>query len=174
MRIKILVMTILALSVILATAWAADISGTWKGEMAGMRGGGTPMEFTFTAKAEGNKLTGTWKGPQGEGTEITNGKIDGDKVSFTVKTAGKMAGMKINYKGTVSGDEMKLTMEFDMSGVDFSQMGGGRGGPGGGGMGGPPPGGGGGMGGPPPGGGGGMGGRGGGMPPMELTLKKQK
>jgi hypothetical protein len=175
MRIKILVMTVLALSVILATAWAADISGTWKGEMAGMRGGGTPMEFIFTAKAAGNKLTGTWKGPQGEGTEISDGKIDGDKVSFTVKSAGKMAGMKINYKGTVSGDEMKLTMEFDMSGVDFSQMGGG--------MGGPPPGGGGGMGGPGgggPGGGGGRGGGmggpggGGGMPPMELTLKKQK
>jgi hypothetical protein len=51
---------------------------------------------------------------------------------------------------------MKLTMEMDMSGVDFSAMGGG---PGGGGMGGPPPSG---------------GGPGGGMPPMELTVKKVK
>jgi hypothetical protein len=100
---------------------------------------------------------------QGE-NKIINGKIEGNNVSFTVATEdGMMAGLKINYKGTVTGDEMKLTMEMDMSGVDFSAMGGGMGGPGGGGPGG------GGMGGPPPGGG-----PGGERPPMELTVKKVK
>lgn len=140
MRAKILVVFIAVLGVMLAPAWGADITGTWKGSMDGM---GQSMEFSFTFKADGNALTGTMKGPGGNESPISNGKIDGDKVSFTVKTTGKME-MTINYKGTVSGDEMDLTMEVDMSGMGAPPGGGpGGGGPGGGGPGG-------GMGGPPP------------------------
>ena len=152
MRVKILVTILAVLGVMLAPALGADITGTWKGSMDMM---GQSMELSFTFKADGNTFTGTSVGPQGNEYPISDGKIDGDKISFSVKTTGKME-MTINYKGTFSGDEMKLTMAFDMSG-----MGGGMGGPpGGGGQGG-------GMGGPP-GGGGGMGG------PPELTLKRVK
>jgi autotransporter translocation and assembly factor TamB len=143
MRIKFLLLTIVALSMVLATAFAADVTGTWKGQMEGM-GGGQPMDFTFNFKADGATLTGTTQGPQGSENAISNGKIDGDKVSFDVKVTGKME-MTIKYSGTVTGDEMKLSMAMEFAG----------GGPGGGGMGGP-------------------GGGGGGMPPMELTLKKVK
>lgn len=143
MRIKFLVLTVFALSIMVAPAWAADITGTWKGQMEGMMGGGQPMEFTFNFKADGEKLTGTSQGPRGGENEISDGKIDGDKISFSVKTTGKME-MTIKYTGTVSGNEIKLSMAMEMAG------GGPGGGPGGGGMGGPP----------------------GGMPPMEITLKK--
>ena len=160
MRIKILVMTVLALSMLLATAWAADISGKWEGSMDMM---GQSMKLGFVFKAEGAKLSGTSIGPNGEESAISEGKIEGDKISFTVKVTGQME-MTIKYKGTISAEEIKLTMAMDMGG-----MGGGPGGPGGGGPGGPPPGGG--MGGP---GGGGPGGPGGGMPPMELVLKRAK
>jgi len=186
MRIKILVLTVFALSVILTSALAADIAGTWKGTRE-MMGQSMEVSFTFVPdKSDATKFTGTSPGREGAENKITEGKIDGNNVSFTVAMeGGMMPGMKIKYKGAVTGDEMKLTMEMDMSGVDFSAMGGGPGGgmggppPGGGGMGGPPPGGGG-MGGPPPGGGGmggpppGGGGPGGGMPSMELTVKKVK
>ena len=161
MRTKILVLTVFVLSVMLSSALGADIAGTWKGTREMMRQS-MEVSFTFVAdKSDATKFTGTSPGRQGGENKITAGKIDGNNVSFTVAIENsKMPGMKMNYKGTVAGDEMKLTMEMDMSGVDFSAMGGGPGGggPGGGGMGGPPPGG----GGP------------GGMPPMELTVKKVK
>ena len=139
MRAKILVVFIAVLGVMMAPAWGADITGTWKGSMDAM---GQSMEFTFNFKADGNTFTGTTTGPGGNESPVSDGKIDGDKISFTVKTTGKME-MTINYKGTVSGDEMDLTMEFDMSGMGAPPGGGpGGGGPGGGpggGMGGPPP-----------------------------------
>ncbi len=135
----------------LATAWGADITGKWKGSMDMM---GQAMELGFTFKAAGSTLTGTSVGPQGEEYPISDGKIEGDNISFVVKVTGQME-MKINYKGKVSGDEIKLTMQFDMAGM---------GGPGGGGPGGGP-----GAGGP---GGGGPGGE---MPgPPELVLKRVK
>jgi hypothetical protein len=167
MRIKILVLTVFALSVMLSSALGADIAGTWKGTRE-MMGQSMEVSFTFVAdKSDAAKFTGTSPGRDGGENKITAGKIDGANVSFTVvMEGGMMPGMKINYKGAVAGDEMKLTMEMDMSGVDMSAMGGGMGGPPAGGGG---PGGGGGMGGPP-----GGGGPGGGMPPMELTVKKVK
>ena len=157
MRIKILVLTVFALSVMLSSALGADIAGTWQGTRE-MMGQSMEVSFTFVPdKGDAAKFTGTSPGRQGGENKIVEGKIDGNNVSFTVvMEGGMMPGMKIKYKGAVAADEMKLTMEMDMSGVDFSAMGGG---PGGGGMGGPPPGG---------------GGPGGGMPPMELTVKKVK
>lgn len=131
MRIKILVMTVLALSVLLATAWAADISGTWKGSMDMM---GQSMDLSFTFKADGNTFTGTTIGPQGQESPVSDGKIDGDKISFVVKTTGKME-MTIKYNGTLKGNEMTLKMSFDMPAMGGGAGGGpGGGGPGGGGM----------------------------------------
>ena len=165
MRIKILLMTVLALGLLITTAYSADIAGTWKGTTE-MMGQSRDVSFTFVLDAKDKTVfTGTTPGRQGAEDPISEGKIEGDNVSFTVKNA---MGMVIKYKGTVKDDEMTLTREFDFSGVDFSKMGGG---PGGGGMGGPPPGGGGGgMGGPPPGGGGGPGGGMGTPPPIVVKM----
>jgi len=119
MRTKMLVMAVVVLSFMLVTAWGADITGKWKGSMDMM---GQSMELGFIFKADGSTLTGTSIGPQGNETPISDGKIDGDDISFAVKITGQME-MTINYKGKISGDEIKLTMEMDM---------GGGGGPGGG------------------------------------------
>ena len=153
MRIKILITVVVVLGAMLATAWGADITGKWKGSMDMM---GQSMELGFTFKAAGSTLTGTSVGPQGEEYPISDGKIEGDNISFVVKVTGQME-MKINYKGKVSGDEIKLAMQFDMAGRGGPPPGGG--GPGGGEVGGAPPG----------------GGPGGGMPgPPELVLKRVK
>ena len=61
--------------------------------------------------------------------KIIDGKINGDNISFAVKIDMMGNEMTIKYKGTVAGDEIKLTMEFE----------GGMGGPGGGGPGGGAP-----------------------------------
>lgn len=88
-------------------AFAADVTGTWKGE-ANPNGKGGPPTFTF--KMDGSALTGTTTGRGGD-VAISNGKVDGDKISFEVTR--EMGGNTVTtkYSGTVSGSTMKLTME---------------------------------------------------------------
>ena len=91
-------------------AFGADITGKWVGEAGGGGKGGPP---TFNFKADGSKLTGTSEG-RGGATEISNGKIDGDKISFSVvRDMGDKGKFTTNYKGTVSGDTMKLSAETE-------------------------------------------------------------
>ena len=90
-----------------ATAFAADVTGAWTGDMVGPNGDSFHLSFTF--KQDGIKLTGTVTGPQGDPIEIADGKIDGDKLSFTVN----VNGMVIKHEGVVSGDTIKLTTKSD-------------------------------------------------------------
>ncbi len=113
----------------LASAWAADVTGKWVAQVQGRQG---MSENTFTFKVEGTTLTGTLATPQGE-TAISDGKVNGDEISFVIVRKFNENEFKILYKGKVAGDEIKFTREFQ----------GGMGGPGGGGPGG-------GMGGAPP------------------------
>ena len=96
---------------------ATDVTGTWTGAMAGGDNGGFQLSFTF--KQDGTTLTGTVKGPQGDPIAISNGKIDGDKISFTVVIQG---GMTITHDGTVNGDEIKLTSKSDQGGFPGGEM----------------------------------------------------
>jgi hypothetical protein len=93
-----------ALSTVMALA--ADVTGTWKGEAGGR--GGPP---TFNLKQSGETLTGTSVGRGGE-TEISNGKVDGDKVYFEVtRDMGDKGKYTAKYSGTVSGSTMTLKMD---------------------------------------------------------------
>src|SRR5262249_38085475 len=80
-------------------AWAADIDGKWTAQAPGR--GGKPREQTFTSKAEGDKLTETASGMQGD-NPISEGKISGDEISFTVKASFNGNEVTILYKGKVS------------------------------------------------------------------------
>ena len=87
-------------------ALAADIDGKWVGEVVGQS-----MEIAFTFKAEGTTLTGVHI-VNGQETPIKDGKIDGNNISFTV--ALDMGGQetKIDHKGVISGDQIKMTYEM--------------------------------------------------------------
>jgi hypothetical protein len=153
MKQRILLSMALVLMLLVASAWAADVTGKWVAESQGR--GGQPSTTTFTFKAEGAKLTGSVTSPGFGGgeptvTEITDGKIDGDNISFVVVRKFGENEMKSTYKGKVAGDEITFTREFAMPP-------GGMGGPGGGG---------GGMGGP--------GGGGGGQAPPPIVAKRVK
>lgn len=140
MRTKLIVVASALLFLLSGAVMAADVTGTWVAEMAlpaggpgggGGGGGGPqgPMKFTFNLKADGANLTGTTLGPMGRENHISEGKIDGDKVSFVVKSQGMQGNeMKITYKGTVKGDELTLTMEREggMGGGPGGGAGGGR------------------------------------------------
>lgn len=118
MRLKIIAMAVSVLCLMAVSGFAADVTGTWVAEIAAPKGGpgggpGGPMKFTYNLKADGANLGGTFIGPRGNETEIIEGKIDGDKVTFAVKIDMMGNEMKVNYTGTVSGDEMTLTFEME-------------------------------------------------------------
>ena len=94
-------------------ALAADASGTWKASLETPNG---TMENTFTLKVDGDKLTGTVTMGQFGEAPISEGKVDGDTVSFAVVREFNGNQFRINYKGKVSGDEMKLSGE--VAGMD--------------------------------------------------------
>jgi hypothetical protein len=104
----------LVLSLTAATAFAADVTGTWSAEMKTPDGNSFPLTFTF--KQDGISLTGTVQGPQGDPIAISNGKVDGDKFTFDVS----FNGMTIHHDCAVNGDEIKMTTKSDSG--DFPGM----------------------------------------------------
>ena len=95
-----------------AAVQAADVSGKWTAQVPGR--GGQTREQTFNLKADGEKLTGTVSGQQGD-TEISDGKVKGDDVSFDVKMSFQGNDVKMKYKGKIVGDEIKFTRHRDGS-----------------------------------------------------------
>jgi len=91
------------------TASATDVSGTWKAAIETPNGA---LEPTFQFKVDGNKLTGSTSNQFMGETPTSEGKIDGDDLSFTVNASFNGNDVKLNYKGKVAGDEMKLTLEI--------------------------------------------------------------
>lgn len=107
MRIFTVFAVVLALCAVSASA--ADVSGKWKATYT--TPDGQQRESTLDLKAEGAKLTGTISSARGE-AKIDNGAIDGDQVSFTVTRNFNGNDVTLKYKGKVSGDELKLTVQF--------------------------------------------------------------
>ena len=142
MKLRMLLTGAVLILALAVTAAGAEIAGKWIAEQEGPQG---TQQTTFDFKVSGTDLSGTITGGRGGNSEISEGKIEGDNISFAVvRTMGENE-MKTLYKGVVSGDEIKFTIERQGGGAGRGVAGG----PGGG-MGGPPAGG---MGGP----GGGMG-----------------
>ncbi len=110
MKFKILAVGVVVLAVMMVTAWAADVTGKWTAQLPGR--GGEATETTFNFKVEGTNLTGTMSGPTGD-NPISEGKIDGDNISFAVKLSFGGNEIKLLYKGKVSGNEIKFTREIE-------------------------------------------------------------
>ena len=102
-----------SLALLFAMAMAADISGKWTGDMPGRGGDTTPTTFTF--KVDGDKLTGSMTGPQGD-IPLQEGKVAGNQVSFSTTLDFGGNSIKILYKGTVNGDQIKMTREREGGG----------------------------------------------------------
>jgi hypothetical protein len=101
------------LSLMVLTGWlasAADIDGKWTAET--QRQDGSAATETLVLKVNGNKLTGTSQ-RFGGAAEISDGVIKGNDVSFQVLRAN---GAKQQYKGSLSGGVLKLTMNGSRGG----------------------------------------------------------
>ena len=124
-------LSVVTLMLVVAFAlMAADITGKWVAEQPG-RNGGPPRQTTFDLKANGATLTGTMTGGMGGGRrgggggggggaaaapqarEISDGKVDGNNISFTVKMDFNGQTMVSKYEGVLSGDELKLKVTRD-------------------------------------------------------------
>jgi opacity protein-like surface antigen len=91
-----------------ATLQAADVNGKWTGQVPGRDG--QTRETTFTFKADGESVTGSMSGAQGE-TPIANGRLQADKLSFDVTLNFQGNTVLLHFRGVVSGDEIKFTRQ---------------------------------------------------------------
>jgi hypothetical protein len=99
-------------------AFAADVTGEWKASAEGPQG---PMSRTFSLKADGNKLTGETTSSLFGKSSITEGKVDGDNLSFVIVLKVQDNEMKVNYKGKVmSKDEIKFTAEVGDNTIEWT------------------------------------------------------
>ena len=104
---------LILLAIFAFSALAADVNGTWK---ATADFGGQTMERTFVFKVDGNKLTGETTSSMMGKSEITDGKVDGDDLSFTITVKFQDNEMKLSYKGKVNGKEIKFTVDNPQGG----------------------------------------------------------
>ena len=96
-------------------ALAADISGNWKATADFQ---GQTMERTFTFKVDGSKVTGETTSSFAGKSQITDGKLEGDAVTFTITVNFGDNPMKLTYKGKVNaaGNEIHFTVENPQGG----------------------------------------------------------
>ena len=92
-----------------ALAYTADVAGKWTAEFDTAIG---VQKYTYEFKVEGAKLTGKAIGKRADSeatVEIQEGKIDGDEISFVENLKFGDQDLRIEYKGKVSGDDIKFT-----------------------------------------------------------------
>ena len=100
---------LIAMVLCTAPAFAADVDGKWMGTLATPNG---DVNIGYEFKADGTTLTGSTTGPDGTALPIKNGKIDGNKITFTVTIAFGDMSFDMTYAGVVSPDKIALTADF--------------------------------------------------------------
>ncbi len=95
-------------------AGAAPIDGKWTArfERKDPQKGVVTVEFLLELKAEDGKLTGAVTRAAGRRPlpmAVENGKIEGDRFSFTTVQKGAKGEQKFLWEGVIAGDELKGT-----------------------------------------------------------------
>jgi hypothetical protein len=90
-------------------ALAADVTGKWTTEFDSQVG---KQKYTFDLKVDGEKVTGKAHyermGQAGD-ADLQEGKLVGDKISFVETFDAMGQSVRIEYTGTVKGDEIAFT-----------------------------------------------------------------
>ncbi len=109
MKTKILSIGTVITLALLTSLWAADILGNW---IVKMSDSWPPGETIFSFKEAGTTLTGKLTDPLGEAV-ISDGKVNGDHISFAIvrRISGKET--KKLYKGKVALNEIRFTCETE-------------------------------------------------------------
>lgn len=103
-----------------AAAWAADATGKWTWMQRGQNN--TEVQINLELKQQGEKLTGTYqRGADGQKTEIKEGTIKENQVSFLIVREFNGQEFKITYKGKLEGDSITGTSSFTRDGQERSR-----------------------------------------------------
>ena len=99
-----------------ATVFAAGAAGKWTAAIDTQIG---VQNYTYDFKVDGEKLTGTAKSQFSE-SPITEGSVKGDTISFVETLTYQDMTMRVVYKGTISGDEIKFSRQVgEVASEDF-------------------------------------------------------
>jgi hypothetical protein len=102
--------SVLAVSALIAgIAFAADVSGNWAASFETQVGTQT---YTFELHAQGNALTGKTKGNLTGENAISDGKVDGNKISFVENATYQGMPLVFNYTGELKGDQIHFKREL--------------------------------------------------------------
>src|SRR6202050_5667838 len=107
MKVRMTVVLPVLVLCLALSALAADITGQWTATFNTQVG---EQHDTYTFKVDGEKLTGTAKSDNGT-TDIQNGSVKGDDVSFVENLDYQGQKLVITYTGKISGDELKFTRD---------------------------------------------------------------
>ena len=111
--LKLTACLLLATTVAQAEDKKADPAGTWKWSMTGQNG--QTRETTLKLKLEGDKLTGSVSGRNGD-TAIDDAKIKDGEITFAVTREYNGNKFTAKYKGKLSGDSIKGKVETERDG----------------------------------------------------------
>jgi len=110
MTMSLVRVSVLAVAAIIAgIAFAADVSGTWTASFETQVG---TQSYTFELQAQGTALTGKTKGNLTGENAISDGKVDGNKISFVEKATYQGMPLVFNYTGELKGDQIHFKREL--------------------------------------------------------------
>lgn len=89
--------------------YAADLTGAWNATTR--MPDGSKHKSVLNLQVQGTKLTGKIVSKRGT-AEITNGMVNENDVSFTVVRVGNGDELRIEFRGNVEGDTMRLRMRY--------------------------------------------------------------
>ena len=111
MKRKITTTILLSLTFMVCLAVAlSDLNGKWTGSLNTPDGNEIPVSLTF--KVDGDKLSGTATGPNGD-IPITDGKVNGSNFTFSLNINGSDIAHACKYY-TV-GDSVSVNVDFNGS-----------------------------------------------------------
>ncbi|WP_461453433.1 hypothetical protein [Mucilaginibacter sp.] len=103
---KAFLLSILLCFVLVALAATSALNGQWTGTLRTEDGNQYPLNYNF--KVDGDKLTGTVRGPHGD-LQINDGQIQGNTFSFDVA----LDKMVLIHTGKIYPDSIGLDIECD-------------------------------------------------------------
>lgn len=92
-----------------ALAQSADVSGTWTASFDTQVG---TQDYTYMFEVEGDTLTGTAKSNLLGDSTLSEGKVDGDMISFVERGTYQGMPLEFRYSGEIVGDEIRFKREL--------------------------------------------------------------
>ncbi len=101
-----------------AMSFAAGVDGKWVGDIN--TPDGQAISLTMSFKVDGDKVTGTITGPQGD-IEITEGKMNGDTLEFVLSVDAGGTPLVFKCTGKLAGDDqLAMTMNGGTAEMNFT------------------------------------------------------